>query len=57
MRAITFDVFEPMYMAHKHCMAPLPAVLVLGHSWIHVSAFDCSDMASYIEASVSNLWH
>ena len=53
MRAITFDAFESMYMAHEHCIAPLPAVLILGYSWIHVSIFNCSNMASYIEASVN----
>jgi len=53
MGAITFDAFGPMYMAHEHCIALFPAILILGYSWIHVSVFDCSDMTSYIEASVN----
>ena len=53
MRAIIFDAFESMYMAHEYCIAPLPAVLILGYSWIHVSIFNCSNIASYIEASVN----
>ena len=33
-------------------MSPLPAVLALGNSWIHVHASNCRNVVTYIEASI-----
>ena len=33
-------------------MTSLPAIFALGDTWVHVCSSDCSDVVTYVEASV-----
>jgi len=43
-------------MAYSCYMTPFPTILALRNSWIHISSLNCSNEASYIEASVYDLF-
>ena len=51
-RTITFDIFRSLYSVRECCMTPLPAVLTLGYTWIHVNTSNSSNVPTNIEASV-----
>jgi len=51
-RAVTPDAFGALYSAQKSGVAPFPAVLILGNSWVHICSLDSSDILSNIEAPV-----
>ena len=51
-RAVTLDAFGALYSAQESGVAPLPAVLALGDSWVHVCSLDGSGILSYVEAPV-----
>ena len=36
-------------------MSPLPTVLTLWDTWVHVGTFDSSDESSYVEATIDNV--
>jgi len=36
-------------------MSPLPTVLTLWDTWVHVGTFDGSDESSYVEATIDNV--
>ena len=52
-RTITLDTFGSLDMAWQYCMSPLPVVLVLRNTRIHVGSSNCCDVPSYIEAPVN----
>jgi len=52
-RPITFDVFRPLDSAQESCVTPSPAVLILGHTWIHVSTSNSGDVSSKVKAPVN----
>jgi len=52
-RAIAFDAFGFLNMAGQCYMSPLPTVLALRNTRIHVGSLNCYDAPSYIEASVN----
>jgi len=51
-RAIAFDAFGSLDMAGQSHMSPLPAVLVLRNSWIHIGSSNCHNKPPYIKALV-----
>jgi len=51
-RTITLDAFRALYSAQESGVAPFPAVLVLGNSWVHVCSPDSSDVLSNVKAPV-----
>jgi len=51
-RSIIFDVFGPVHAASKCCMIPLPTILALGYTWVHICISDCYDVASYIKTPI-----
>jgi len=38
-------------------MSPLPTVLTLQDTWVHVGIFDSSDESSNVEATIDNVLH
>jgi len=50
--AIVFDALGSLDSARESCMAPLPAVLALGYSWVHISISNSSNIPADIETSV-----
>jgi len=50
--AIVFNALGFLDSARESCVAPLPAVLTLGYTWVHISTFDGSDIPADVEASV-----
>jgi len=51
-RAVTLDTFGALYSAQESGVAPFPAVLALGNSWVHVCSLDSNDVLSNIKAPV-----
>ena len=54
MRAIAFYTFGSLDIAYPCWMTPLPTILALRNTRIHVGALHCCDDTSYIETSVNN---
>jgi len=54
MRAIAFYTFRSLDMAYPCQMTPLPTILALRDTRIHVGAFHYHDDTFYIEMSVNN---
>jgi len=51
-RSITFDILGTLGLTHKNDMSPLPTILTLKSTWIHVCSTNSCNMTSYVEASV-----
>ena len=51
-RTIAFDVLRSLYFARECHMTPLPAVLALGYTQIHVSTPNSCNVLADVEASV-----
>jgi len=51
-KTIAFDIFGFLDMAGQSCMSPLPAVLTLRNSWIHIGFLNCHDKPPYIKTPV-----
>ena len=54
MRAIAFYTFGSLDMAYPCQMTPLPTILALRDTRIHVGTSHCCNDTSYIETSVNN---
>ena len=52
-RTIAFDILRFLYSARERHMIPLPAVLVLGYTQIHVSTPNNYNILADVEASVN----
>ena len=52
MRTITLNAFSPLDSTRKCGVTPLPAIFALGDTCVHVCSSDCSDVVTYVEASV-----
>jgi len=53
-RTIAPHTLSSLDTANTCHMAPLPTVLALWYSRIHVCTMDCCNVASYIELSIDN---
>jgi len=56
METITLHTFGPLNAAYTSCVALFPTVLALWDTWIHISSANHSDEASYVEASVDDVF-
>ena len=54
MRPIALYTFGPLNMTYACCVLPLPTILALQDTQIHVSFVNHSNIASYVEVSVNN---
>jgi len=52
-KAIVFLVFETINIASKSGMIPLPSILVLRNTKVHICSSDSSNITSYIETFVN----
>ena len=50
--AITLDVLKTLDSARKSRMTPLPAILTLGYTQIHVSTSNCGNILADVEAAI-----
>ena len=50
---IALDAFSSLNATRKGGVFPLPAILALGNSWIHVRTSNCGDVIAHIEAPVN----
>jgi len=56
MRTIAFGTFGPLNMANLCHMTPLPTILALKDTWVHVgSSHHCNDIF-YIEPSIDDFF-
>ena len=55
--SIALGTPEDMRVTAKCRMSPLPTVLTLWDSWVHVGTFDSSDESSNVEATIDNVLH
>ena len=55
MRAITLDIFGPLYFAWKNWMSLSPTVFILRNTRISVSSSYCSDKPSNIKAPINEV--
>ena len=46
-----------MRVTTKCRMSPLPTVLTLQNTWVHIGTFDGSDESSNVEATIDNVLH
>ena len=53
MWAIALDAFSSLNVTRKGGVSPLPAILALGNSWIHIRTSNCGDVVAHIEAPVN----
>ena len=53
--SIAFGTPGDMRATTKCRMSPLPTVLTLWDSWVHVGTFNGSDESSNVEATVNNV--
>ena len=51
-RTIALYTFRSLNVTREGRMTPLPAVLALGNSQIHICASNCCNVVTYIEASI-----
>ena len=54
MRPIALDTFGPLNVANTCCVTPLPTVLTLWDTWVHIGTIYCSNETSNIKSSVDN---
>ena len=54
MKAIAFYAFRSLDMANPYQITPLPIILILRDTRIHVGAPHCRNNTSYIEVPVNN---
>jgi len=52
---IALGVPGDMRTTTKYQMFPLPTVLTLWNTWVHVGTFDSSDESSNVEATIDNV--
>ena len=50
---IALDAFSSLNATQKGRMSPLPAILALGDSQIHIRTSNCGDVIAHIEAPVN----
>ena len=55
--SIALGTPEDMRVTAKCRMSPLPTVLTLQNTWVHVGTFDSSDESSNVEATIDNVLH
>ena len=46
--------FSSLNTANTCCMAPLPTILTLWHSRVHVCAMNCCNITSYVKSTINN---
>jgi len=54
--AVALDAFSSSESVCKYCMFPLLAVLALRDVWVYIGTPDSNNIASYIEASVNEIF-
>jgi len=54
MRPIALDTLGPLNVTNACCMFPLPTVLTLWNTWVHISTMYYGDETPYIEASIDD---
>ena len=52
-RFIVFDTVKSLGSIHEDSVSPLPTVLILGDTRIHICFPNCCNIAFYIKASVN----
>jgi len=52
MRPITLDTLGPLNVTNTHCMFPLPTVLTLQNTRVHISTTYYSDETPYVEVPI-----
>jgi len=52
--AITSHTLSPLNMANTCYMAPLPTILVLWYSWVHICATNCCNVATDVEPTIDD---
>ena len=50
--AITLDALKILDSARKSRMTPLPVILTLGYTWVHVSISNCGNILADVEAAI-----
>ena len=50
--AITLDALKTLDSARKSCMTPLPAILTLRYTQIHVSTSNCGNILADVEIAI-----
>jgi len=50
---VALDAFSSLNATRKGGVSPLPAILALGNSWIHIRTSNCGDVIAHIEAPVN----
>jgi len=53
-RTVTPHTLSPLNMANTCHMAPLPTILALWHSWVHVCTTNCCDVATNVELTIDD---
>jgi len=53
-RAITPHILSPLDMANTCCMAPLPTILALWYSWVHICTMNCCDVSTNVEPIIDD---
>jgi len=51
--AVALDAFSSLNAIQKGGVSPLPAILTLGNSQIHICTSNCGDVIAHIEAPVN----
>ena len=54
MRAVTLHTFSPLDAVHSSHVTPLPTILILRNTWVHVGPVYHGDITSNVEMSVDN---
>ena len=53
-RAITPHTLRSLYMTDSCCMIPLPAILALQYTWVHICTLNCCDKTTDVEPLVND---
>jgi len=53
-RTITPHILGPLNTANTCHMAPLPTILALRYSWVHICAMNCCNVATNVELMIDD---